>query len=80
MNKELILNGLQLMVFGMGMVYVFLIVMIFCMKLLNLVLAPIVARQDAAKAQEAAKAKAAVSADDAALAAAAVAAVAASRR
>ena len=80
MNKELILNGLQLMVFGMGMVYVFLIVMIFCMKLLNLVLAPIVARQDAAKALEAAKAKASVSADDAAIAAAAVAAVAASRR
>ena len=84
MNKEMLLNGVQLMVFGMGMVYVFLIIMIFCMKLLNLVLAPIVKRQQAAeataKAAEAAKKPAAASSDDLALVAAAVASVAAARR
>ena len=85
MNKEMLLNGVQLMVFGMGMVYVFLIVMIFCMKLLNLILAPIVKRQQeaeaAAKAAEAAKKPAATPAgNDAALVAAAVASVAAARR
>ena len=84
MNKEMLLNGVQLMVFGMGMVYVFLIIMIFCMKLLNLVLAPIVKRQQAAeaaaKAAEAAKKPVAASSDDLALVAAAVASVAAARR
>ena len=85
MNKEMLLNGVQLMVFGMGMVYVFLIVMIFCMKLLNAVLAPIVKRQQeaeaVAKAAEAAKKPAAAaSSDDLALVAAAVASVAAARR
>lgn len=85
MNKEMLLNGVQLMVFGMGMVYVFLIVMIFCMKLLNLILTPFVKRQQAAeaaaKAAEAAKKSAAAPAgDDVALVAAAVAAVAAARR
>lgn len=83
MNKELLLQGLQLMVFGMGMVYVFLIIMIFCMNLLKRVLAPIVARQEAAAAAEKAAAKAAApaaSGNDANLVAAAVAAVAASRR
>ena len=85
MNTEMLLNGVQLMVFGMGMVYVFLIVMIFCMKLLNLALAPIVKRQQAAeaaaKAAEAAKnPAAAASGDDLALVAAAVASVAAARR
>ena len=53
MNKEMLLNGVQLMVFGMGMVYVFLIIMIYCMKLLNLILAPFVKRQQAAEAAEA---------------------------
>ena len=86
MNKEMLLNGVQLMVFGMGMVYVFLIIMIYCMKLLNLILAPIVKRQQeaeaAAKAAEAAQksAAAAPAANDAALVAAAVASVAAARR
>ena len=85
MNTEMLLNGVQLMVFGMGMVYVFLIVMIFCMKLLNLILTPFVKRQQAAeaaaKAAEAAKKSAAAPAgDDVALVAAAVAAVAAARR
>ena len=77
-----LLAGLQLMVFGMGMVYVFLIVMIFCMKLMSKIIAPIAARQKAA--EDAAKAAAAkpvaASGNDAVLAAAAVAAVAAKRQ
>ena len=40
MNKEMLLNGVQLMVFGMGMVYVFLIIMIFAMKLMSKALKP----------------------------------------
>ena len=52
--SEKLLAGLQLMVFGMGMVYVFLIVMIFCMKLMSKIIAPIAARQKAA--EDAAKA------------------------
>ena len=79
---EKFLSGLQLMVFGMGMVYVFLIVMIFCMKLMSKIIAPIAARQKAA--EDAAKAAAAkpvaASGNDAVLAAAAVAAVAAKRQ
>ena len=78
-----LLAGLQLMVFGMGMVYLFLIIMIFCMKLMSKIIEPIAARQKAAEqAAKAAASKAApsVSADDASLAAAAVAAVAAARR
>jgi len=74
---EKFLSGLQLMVFGMGMVYAFLIIMIFSMKLMSKIIAPIAARQQAA---EKAKAQpAAASSDDLALAAAAVAAVAAKR-
>ena len=80
--SEKLLAGLQLMVFGMGMVYVFLIIMIFCMKLMSKIIAPIAARQKAA--EDAAKAAAAkpvaASGNDAVLAAAAVAAVAAKRQ
>ena len=80
--SEKLLAGLQLMVFGMGMVYVFLIVMIFCMKLMSKIIAPIAAKQKAA--EDAAKAAAAkpvaASGNDAVLAAAAVAAVAAKRQ
>ena len=47
--SEKLLAGLQLMVFGMGMVYLFLIVMIFCMKLMSKVIAPIAAKQKAAE-------------------------------
>ena len=80
--SEKLLAGLQLMVFGMGMVYVFLIVMIFCMKLMSKVIEPIAAKQKAAEdaAKAAAKKPAAASSDDTALVAAAVAAVAAARR
>ena len=38
--SEKLLAGLQLMVFGMVMVYVFLIIMIFCMKLMSIIIAP----------------------------------------
>jgi oxaloacetate decarboxylase gamma subunit len=80
--SEKLLAGLQLMVFGMGMVYVFLIIMIFCMKLMSKIIAPIAAKQKAAEdaTKAAAKKPAAASADDTALVAAAVAAVAANRR
>ena len=78
---EKLLAGLQLMVFGMGMVYVFLIVMIYCMKLMSKIIEPIAAKKKAAEnAAKAAARPVAVSADDAALAAAAVAAVAANRK
>ena len=74
MNKEMLLNGVQLMVFGMGMVYVFLIIMIYCMKLLNLVLAPIVKRQQEAEAAAKAAEEKAIADAKAAEAAAALAA------
>lgn len=74
-----LLAGLQLLVFGMGMVYAFLILMILCMKLMSKIIAPIVARQKAVE-QVKNKSASAASADDAALAAAAVAAVATARR
>lgn len=75
--SEKLLAGLQLMVFGMGMVYVFLIVMIFCMKIMSRIVAPIAAKQ---KAAEEARQTRSSGSDDIALAAAAVAAVAAERR
>ena len=80
--SEKLLAGLQLMVFGMGMVYVFLIIMIFCMKLMSKIIAPIAARQKAAEdaAKVAAAKPVAASGNDAVLAAAAVAAVAAKRQ
>ena len=80
--SEKLLAGLQLMVFGMGMVYLFLIVMIFCMKLMSKVIAPIAAKQKAAEDAAKAAAKkpaAAASSDESAVIAAAVAAVAARR-
>jgi oxaloacetate decarboxylase gamma subunit len=39
-NAELIVGGLKLMVFGMGMVFVFLVVMIIAMNVLQKVLEP----------------------------------------
>ena len=62
--SEKLLAGLQLMVFGMGMVYVFLIIMIFCMKIMSRIVAPIAARQKAA--EEARKAKELAAAKEAA--------------
>ncbi len=74
-NEELILGGLKLMVFGMGMVYFFLILMIWAMGLMKKALAPYVAAfEPKPKAPPKAKA-AAVSGDDLQLAAIAAAAV-----
>ena len=74
---DLFMDGLRLMVLGMGMVFAFLIVMIICMSVMGKVLAPFVkkleAKEAAAKAAAAPKAKA--SSNDMDLAAAAVVAV-----
>ena len=40
MNMDLLSAGLRMMVLGMGMVYVFLIIMIFAMKLMSKALKP----------------------------------------
>lgn len=72
-NTELILGGLKLLVFGMGMVFVFLVVMIVTMNLMRKVLAPFVAAfEPVPKAAPKAKRP---SSDDALLAAVAAAAV-----
>ena len=46
---ELMVGGLKLMVFGMGMVYVFLVVMIGAMKVMEVVLRPFAALLDPPK-------------------------------
>ena len=71
-NTDLILGGLQLMVFGMGMVFFFLVLMICAMKLLEKVLKPFAGMLEPAP-KPAPKPKAA--AEDAQLAAIAAAAV-----
>ena len=43
---SMILDGLKLMVIGMLTVYVFLLIMIFCMNLLAKILAPIAAKYE----------------------------------
>lgn len=73
-NIDLLASGLKLLVFGMGMVYVFLVVMIFAINLMSIVLKPWVARFE--PKPQAARKPAAPAADDAGLIAAAVAAVA----
>ena len=71
---DLLSAGLRMMVLGMGMVYVFLIVMILSMKFMSRCLRPF---ENALQGEEKKPAKKAASGpDDAALAAAAVAAVA----
>jgi oxaloacetate decarboxylase gamma subunit len=72
---QLLSDGLKLMVFGMGMVYVFLVVMIFAMKGLEIVLRPFATLLDPPAAAPAAK-KASGSSEDANLAAVAAAVVA----
>ena len=67
---ELILDGVKLMVIGMLTVYVFLLIMIFCMNLMAKILAPLAAKFE--KPQE--KPPAARNDDDALRAAAAAAA------
>ncbi len=72
-NADLILGGLKLLVFGMGMVYFFLILMIIAMNLMQKVLAPFAAAFE--PAPKAAPKPKASSGDDAQLAAIAAAAV-----
>ena len=74
-NMELLAAGFKLMVFGMGMVFLFLIIMIGAMKLLELVLRPLVRAQEAKSAAQAAQSKASARPDDLNLAAVACAAV-----
>ena len=71
---ELMIGGLKLMVFGLGMVYVFLIIMICSMKIMEVVLRPFATLLDppAAAPKKAAPAKS----EDAKLAAIAAAVVA----
>ena len=65
----MIIDGLKLMIIGMLTVYLFLLIMIFCMNVLARILAPI-----AAKYEKKPEAKPAVGNDDALRAAAAAAA------
>ena len=72
---ELMAGGIKLMVFGMGMVYVFLVIMIGAMKVLEVVLRPFATLLDPPAAAPAAK-RGAASSEDANLAAIAAAVVA----
>ena len=72
-NLELLTGGLKLLVCGMGMVFVFLVVMIVCMMLMQRLLAPFAARFEPAPKKPAPKAAAPAAGDDALIAAAAVA-------
>ena len=74
-NMELLASGLKLLVFGMGMVYVFLVVMIFSINLMSVLLKPWIARFEPKPAAPRSSAAPAGD-DDAGLIAAAVAAVA----
>lgn len=73
----LILDGLKLMLIGMLTVYVFLLIMVFCMNVLGKILAPFAAKIEA-KEKEAKKP--AAGSDDALRAAAAAAAFDASTK
>jgi len=79
MDTRLLLDGLKAMVLGMGMVYVFLVVMILLMKVMSKLLAPyskFLVKESPKKASKAAAAgKSALSAADRLLAQAAIAAV-----
>ncbi|MGE4564284.1 MAG: OadG family protein [Victivallaceae bacterium] len=72
-NWELFLDGLKLLVFGMGTVYAFLTLMVFCMKGLQIAVRPFTHLLEAPVA--AAPAPKAAPAEDTAAVAAAVAAV-----
>ena len=79
-NGSLLLDGFQLLVFGMGTVFIFLVIMIMLMKLLAKVLTPFAAKFDALKAPATPAAAApAASAEDAKVAAVAAAVVKAFR-
>lgn len=75
-NLELLANGLKLLVFGMGMVYLFLVVMIVSIDIMGRIVKPWIA---AFEPKPAASKPSPAAADDAAVAAA-VAAVALRRR
>lgn len=80
MSGSLMLDGLKAMILGMGMVYVFLVIMIYLMKLMSKALAPFknaLVKASAAPKKKAVKAanSGALSGDDKMLAQAAVAAV-----
>ena len=78
MDTRLLLDGLKAMVLGMGMVYVFLVVMILLMKVMSKLLAPyskFLVKESPKKAPKAAAGKSALSAADRLLAQAAIAAV-----
>ena len=72
---ELMAGGIKLMVFGMGMVYVFLVIMIGAMKVLEVALRPFATLLDPPADAPAAK-RGAASSEDANLAAIAAAVVA----
>ena len=76
---QMLLDGLKAMVLGMGMVYIILIVMIFCMKLMSKLLEPyknaLVKAAPAAKKPAAKKAAGGLSEQDKLLAKAAIEAV-----
>lgn len=71
-NWELFLDGLKLLVFGMGTVYAFLTLMVYCMKGLQIAVRPFAHLLEAPAAVTAPKA---APAEDTAAVAAAVAAV-----
>jgi len=73
-NMNLLASGLKLLVFGMGMVYVFLVVMIFSINVMSILLKPWIAKFEPKPA--APRNAAPPAGDDAGLIAAAVAAVA----
>lgn len=75
-NSELLASGLKLLVFGMGMVYVFLVVMIFSINVMSVLLKPFVAKFEPKPAAPAKPAAAPPASGEVDLAAAAVAAVA----
>lgn len=79
MDWTLLGNGFKLMLLGMGVVFIFLIVMIIAMNLMKRVLAPFAGMFEAPPKAPARKAPAAGSGDDARLAAIAAAAVEAAR-
>ncbi len=77
-KMQLFLDGLKLMVFGMGAVYAFLVLMIFCMGLMYKAIKPFIGIFETAPKQTPAAPRA--SGDDAGLAAVAAAAVELFRR